>query len=276
MDYLAWSEKNLEQIFLVGHTIKTSVWLTAPSDKPLIVLVHGINGSHTGLIPLAVELQKTFRVVLVDLPGHGRSQEMPIPDARTLQSWFVKTLEMIEREIGIVDLVCAHSFGCSVVLDSTVTCSKKVILLNPVPTPSVMYSRYSRLIVNSAHFWAHIYNWPIFVLLRGMTLTKINTQESLQRVRWVGRNSPSTYRQIIFQATLVNIILDKTVFNGTKSGDISLVISGMFDTTAVERDTLDMQAVFGDTELIFLSGGHLLPIETPSRVAHLINDAMVH
>lgn len=276
MDYMTWSEKNLEQVFLAGNDKKTSIWLSKPNNKPLIVLVHGISGDHAGLIPVAHELTKRYQVVLVDLPGHGMSDEISLPDAQTLKRWFVRTLSLIEEQIGPVPLICAHSFGCSAVLDKKILRSKKVVLINPVPTPSPMYAHYSRMIMDSARFWAHIYNWRVFILLRGVTLAKVRTRESLRRVRWVGWNSRPTYRQIIFQSGLVDMILDGTAYKGLKDGLVTTIICGMFDTTACERDSLDMREVFGPSKTIFLRGGHLLPIESPTRVADLVDEAMLH
>ncbi len=42
-----------------------------PTGAPVIVLVHGIGGSHVTWLPLAEMLSQTYRVVIVDLPGHG-------------------------------------------------------------------------------------------------------------------------------------------------------------------------------------------------------------
>ena len=275
MDYGAWVDDHLTQVVIAHDRHKVSVWCTEPSDKPLIVLVHGISGDHMGLVPLAVELASQYRIALIDLPGHGKSDALPLPNAATLQEWFDEILHKVEKEVGSADTVIAHSFGCSAVLSQKVLTEHKVILLNPVPTPSTMYASYARVIMDSAHFWAHIYNWPPFVLLRGMTLTKITTREAFRRVRWTGLNSRPTFEQTIFQASLVDMILDGSAYKHTGKGHVNLIVCGMYDTTARQRDTLDMEAVFGPSRVVFLRGGHLVPIEMPDRVATLIREVMV-
>lgn len=274
MNYAAWISRHLTQVKIKnGHEI--SLWCTEPSKKPLLLLVHGISGDHVGLVPLAAELARHYRIALIDLPGHGGSEQMPLPSARVLQEWFDTALELVEEQLGAVTAVCAHSFGCSAVVGDRLLAKKKVILLNPVPTPSGMYASYSRLIMDSAHFWAHIYNWPPFVLLRGMTLAKVPSREALRRVRWAGIYSRPSFDQIIFQASLVDMILDGSAYEHAGRGRVALVVCGMYDTTARQRDTLDMEAVFGSSKSVFLRGGHLLPIESPSRVAELIRDSLV-
>lgn len=275
MEYATWSTQLKRMPIWDGRHV-TSVWCSPENGMPLIVLVHGISGDHAGLVALAHELVKTNRVAIVDLPGHGKSSQVPLPDAATLKRWFNRVIIAIERDIAPIAAICAHSFGCSAVLDEQTIQRYKIILLNPVPTPSAMYARYSRMIMDSAHFWAHIYNWRVFILLRGMTLAKVRTREAMRRVRWVGWNSKATYSQIVFQSRLVDIILDGSAYVHARRGGVALVVCGMFDTTAIERDSLDMKAVFGGSRVVFLRGGHLLPIESPQRVASLIREVVVN
>lgn len=275
MDYGAWIKKHLSQVIIKNEGQTVSLWCTEASDKPTLLLVHGISGDHVGLVPLAVELSATHRIVMVDLPGHGHSDTILLPSATVLQDWFADIVGKIEEKVGSIAAICAHSFGCSVVLSENVVRTRKVMLLNPVPAPSGMYATYSRMIMDSAHFWAHIYNWRPFVLLRGMTLAKVPSREALRRVRWTGLHSRPTFDQIVFQASLVDIILDGSAYQHTAEGHVALVVCGLYDTTARQRDTLDMEEVFGESKVVFLRGGHLVPIETPDRVAHLIREAMV-
>jgi len=276
MDYSQWSEAQLKHTSLKKDGQTTSIWQTGDSKLPLLVLLHGISGDYSGLVPLARELAKDFRLAIVELPGHGKSDPTPLPGAPELQRWFNETLELIEDEIGEVAAICAHSFGCSAVLDKTVLDTKKIILLNPVPTPSYVYARYSQMIMNSAHFWAHIYNWQVFILMRSVVLAKLRTREALRRIRWVGWHSRPSYQQVVYQAGLVDMILDGSAYRHVSSGKVKLVVCGMFDTTAAQRDSFDMEAVFGSTKTVFLTGGHLLPIESPAKVAGAIREVMIH
>lgn len=276
MNYQAWGKQYLKRVALRELGKTTSVWCTAKSDKPLVVMVHGIGGDHSGLIPLAVELADEYRIAIVDLPGHGKSSLARLPDAAALQQWFDGVLQKITQQLGKPSLIVAHSFGCSAVVGRKVLKKHQVILLTPVPTPSEMYGRYARIIMRSASFWAHIYSWRFFIYLRGTALIKIHTRDAKRRVRWVGNASRPSYTQTVFQAGLVDMILDGKAYQDAGDGKVALVVCGISDTTAVERDALDMERVFGDTRTVFLRGGHLLPIESPDRVAAVIKEAVVH
>ncbi len=275
MDYRAWAKRHLTQVSLHELGKVTTAWATEKSDKPIAVMVHGIGGDHSGLIPLAVELADAYRLVIVDLPGHGKTDAVRLPDAVSLRRWFEGVLSKVRKEIGKPTLVVGHSFGCSAVIGQSVLKKYKVVLLNPVPTPSDMYARYARIIMRSASFWAYIYNWRFFIYLRGRALIKVHTRAARRRVRWVGMRSKPTYTQTVFQAGLVDMILDGSAYQYAKHGEAVLVMCGLYDTTAKERDYLEMCAVFGDTKVVFLKGGHLLPIESPDRVAEVLK-AVVH
>jgi pimeloyl-ACP methyl ester carboxylesterase len=274
MDYQAWSRQHLKRISLRELGKTTSVWCTEKSDKPLIVMVHGIGGDYAGLVPLAVELADSYRIAIIDLPGHGESSITRLPDAAALRQWFESALQNLTEKISEPAFIVAHSFGCSAVLGKETLKKHRVLLLNPVPEPSEIYRRYARLIMRSASFWAHIYNWRFFIYLRGRALLKMYTPDAKRRVRWVGKQSHPTFAQTVFQAGLVDMILDGSAYENASK--VELICCGLSDTTAKQRDSLDMRGFFGDSKIVFLRGGHLLPIESPERVAEVLREVMVH
>jgi len=87
MDYRDWDAKNLKRIEIRHGENIASVWHTR-SDKPLIVMVHGISGDHSGMVPLATELVQQYQIAIVELPGHGDSDMLPLPNAAALRQWF--------------------------------------------------------------------------------------------------------------------------------------------------------------------------------------------
>jgi pimeloyl-ACP methyl ester carboxylesterase len=271
MNYSEWASEYLTKQTLHLHKQPVTVWQASyVKDRPNMLLVHGITGDHYGLVPLVEELSKTYNCLIVELPGHGTTAPVKLFNAGTLQKWFRDIHDVIERDIRPIDVVCAHSFGCTAVVgESNYERRTKTILLNPVPHPSKLYAEYARVIMKFAAFWAAFYNLRAFIFLRSMTLAKVNSWDSRRRISWVSRYSRPSYRQIIYQAGLVDIILDETAYKYVKDR-IDLVICGLDDTTASQCDSLELEDVFGTSPIQFLRGGHLLPIESPRRVADLI------
>lgn len=262
--YVQWGEKHLHQRMLTVEGSEVSYWVTDQRPQfQTVLLVHGITGDHNGLIPLARELYATHDIILLELPGHGSSDQRPLKNAQDFQAWFEETFAALEEAVGSIDSIVAHSFGCSAVLKNT---KATIILLCPVPTPSRLYRQYAEIIMRLAPFWALFYSWKLFVLLRGRALRKVRTREARQRVRWVGFQSRASYAQIVYQARLVTIILDRTGYSNV-SDKLKLIVCGLEDTTAQERDSAELEAFFPGVQIEFLRGGHLLPIESPERTA---------
>lgn len=89
----------------------------ASPPRKTAYFLHGILGSGGNLRTLAkrvLELSPGWEVILVDLPGHGRSEPMPAPHTLTACKDAVLTLATaLEKPIGAV---VGHSFGGKVAL----------------------------------------------------------------------------------------------------------------------------------------------------------------
>jgi len=77
--------------------------LELPGEEPAVLLVHGLAGSASELLPTARALAGRA-VILVDQRGHGRSTRRP--EDRSREAFVADVVEVIEREAsGPVDLV---------------------------------------------------------------------------------------------------------------------------------------------------------------------------
>jgi pimeloyl-ACP methyl ester carboxylesterase len=79
-----------------------------------VVLVHGLSGSAANWVELLPELAERYRVLAVDLPGHGRSVS---PARRAGVGDFVAAVAaVVEHEEARPALLAGHSFGGLVAL----------------------------------------------------------------------------------------------------------------------------------------------------------------
>jgi pimeloyl-ACP methyl ester carboxylesterase len=79
---------------------------------PVLLLVHGITDCHHSWDPLIGPLAEDYKVVAVDLRGHGTSERRPPYDAATMAA----DLRAVAIAVGAVDpLVVGHSLGGAVV-----------------------------------------------------------------------------------------------------------------------------------------------------------------
>ena len=80
-----------------------------PPDGPPLVLLHGLGGSRSNWAFVAPELARTRRVLVVDLPGHGRSTALPA--APGLGPYADRVAKLLEDEGHAPADVVGHSFG---------------------------------------------------------------------------------------------------------------------------------------------------------------------
>jgi pimeloyl-ACP methyl ester carboxylesterase len=76
---------------------------------PTLVLVHGLGGSATNWCELAPLLARRYRLLIPDLPGHGRSD--PLPAVSGLDSFADRVVAVMEKEGGAPAPVVGHSLG---------------------------------------------------------------------------------------------------------------------------------------------------------------------
>ena len=89
---------------------------TRGRGRPLL-LIHGTGGSRLHWEPVIELLERHRRLVLPDLPGHGRSLPLPPNVPHTPPSYAARIAEML-TELGLEKLdVCGHSAGAWTALE---------------------------------------------------------------------------------------------------------------------------------------------------------------
>ena len=80
-----------------------------PPGGERVVLVHGLGGGALNWALVAPELARTRRVLVVELPGHGRSD--PLPEVPSLAPYAEAALGLAESEGLLPADVVGHSLG---------------------------------------------------------------------------------------------------------------------------------------------------------------------
>lgn len=81
---------------------------------PPLVLVHGLGGSAMNWCELAPLLVRRYRLLIPDLPGHGRSD--PLPAVSGLPAFADRVFAVMSAEEGLPAPVVGHSLGGLVAL----------------------------------------------------------------------------------------------------------------------------------------------------------------
>lgn len=108
-----------------------------------VVLLHGYGVSGTYMLPLARQLSASYRVLVPELPGQGKSEPRPgLRSVRELAGAFGEWIEAAELE---APAVVANSLGCQVVTELAAREPSRVgplVLVGPTVDPARRRGRH--------------------------------------------------------------------------------------------------------------------------------------
>src|SRR5215471_7058624 len=96
-----------------------------------VVFIHGWTCNETSWSPQVPVFQKDYRVVTIDLPGHGKSEF--VKDKTLTMDVFARAIEAVRAEIKVDKIVLVgHSMGAAVIWQYAVRYPQHVAALVPV------------------------------------------------------------------------------------------------------------------------------------------------
>lgn len=267
------------------HTMRFSdkvirYWTYGTPSKPILILVHGITGTHRGFYKIIPFLTNDFFIIAPDLPGFGESTtQQPLSIARHAETLnhFIEKLKLRR-----LPYVIGHSYGTLVVTQAAYLAPElsqpRLILISPVPSAiSLFEKRHFGKIAGELHYAVgrigRVGAWWLRrkTIARFITHTLITTkdhslrkeihQEHFDNLKYI-QNPTQLYR--LFKEvhrTGINIVanhIEKKV----------LIITGTHDVSApfIEQEKVHQQ--FKDSILLPLQGaGHLSHYELPRSLA---------
>src|SRR5512140_2603653 len=106
-------------------------WTSKGSGKEAVILVHGWTCDETSWDFQIPELSRKYRVITLDLPGHGKSD--PPKDGKFSMAVFARAVEAVRAEAKIDKAVLVgHSMGTPVIREYAKLYPKHVVGLVPV------------------------------------------------------------------------------------------------------------------------------------------------
>src|SRR5436309_12409258 len=103
-----------EERFTEAKGCRVRYFVGGPADGEPVVLVHGLGGCAANWVDVAPLLAETRRVVVPELPGHGRSR--PLPVVPNLAVFADRIGFIAERERALPAALVGHSLGAVVAL----------------------------------------------------------------------------------------------------------------------------------------------------------------
>lgn len=268
------------QLPLKRHTasiagIRTVFWEGGQPGATPIILVHGLNGSHHGLLPLAQRLAD-YHLFMPDLPGHGGSGLPTKATVAGVVGWFDKYMRKVTALTGKKPVVIAHSFGsqiafmaCQALPDDYAEC----ILLTPVPHVSILPYIFGKSLAllprrlalelvgssEQARYW------------RGTYLLHRRSADINGLVRWIGDQSANSPDKFAYYVAISQELMDIPAYShdGVQKGRF-YCIAGDNDRMLTPATLKDLKHMFEGRFAICENTGHLMPIEAPDDTVAIL------
>lgn len=226
---------------------------TGPEDAPPVIVMHGWGCDHTTVASIAGILNKGMRVINVDLPGHGRSQEPP-------QVWgvddFTRTVEKFIDRLGLKSpSLVGHSFGGRIsILLSSRNQVGKVLLVDAAGIKPKRSFRY----------YYKVYSFKAARSVCRMIMGNKRSERIVER--WRARRGSADYRN---SSPMMRAVMSKCVnedlrhvMHAIKSS--VLLIWGENDTATPLSDAKTMERLIPDAGLVSFPGcGHYSFLDNP-------------
>lgn len=256
--------------------IATAFWEGGTPDAQPIIMLHGLNGSHHGMWPLASHLAD-YHLFLPDLPGHGGSGLPEHANVAGVVGWFDKFIRKVAEQTGQKPVVLAHSFGAQIAFMSCLQLANeynRCILLNPVPRVSIL---------------PYIFGKSLALLPKRLALELVGTSEQarylrgtflLQRhspeihdvIRWIGDQSANTPDKFAYYVAISQELMDIHAYRADNiRKDHFYCIAGDNDRMLTGDSLQELRAMFGPGHFYIVPNtGHLMPIEAPGDTAKAV------
>jgi pimeloyl-ACP methyl ester carboxylesterase len=118
-------------------------WTYGNPKKPVLILVHGITGTHRGFYKIIPHLVDNFFIIAPDLPGFGESttdQSLSISCHAEILNSFIENLKLKTKPF-----IVGHSYGTLVVAQAVHIAPElsqpRTMLISPVPSAVKLFEK---------------------------------------------------------------------------------------------------------------------------------------
>jgi len=233
------------------------------SDRPWLLLVHGMLTSARHWLPNQERLSRHFNLIRVDLPGHGKSLPPASMDDLTADG-LVATLEQIRSGLGIDRwFMCGQSFGAGLTLKYARTFPDRV-LAQAFSNARVVLREYTLE----------------DMILRAERLERLRTlgAAALRREQFhprFAKRFPADLRLMLCEdadgidapthARMIEVVVPQLSVRGMANSEPqmpTLLINGRHERV-FQPDRIELAALWPQLQIVDLDGGHSVNIENP-------------
>jgi len=231
---------------------------------PTILILHGW-GSNSEKWQKVGELltEKKFKVIIPDLPGFGKTQELP--DAWSLENYsdFVKEF-VLALNLDKFYLL-GHSFGGAVAIKFSLKSPRKIEKLFLVAAACIRKKTIKKWMLIRISKFLKIFSFLPFYPLARKAFYK-----------FIVRDSEYQYQEGVMKKSFLKIINEDLSQVLISIKIPTIIIWGAKDDTTLIEDAYFMEKEIKNSKLVIISeGDHYLEQKKPEKLAEIILDFLV-
>lgn len=244
---------------------------SGPRSAPPVVLMHGWGCKASTVASIAGAISDCRRVISIDLPGHGESQEPPLlPDGKP---WGVyEYARLIKNLIERLELerpaLIGHSYGgrVAILLGAEMDIEKIVLVDSAGIKPR-----------RNPKYYFKVYGFKLMKRLLPFVVGKKKGREVIERIR--GKAGSADYRN---SSPVMRMVMSRSVNQDLKKhlSEIkapTLLIWGENDDATPLSDAKVMEAKIPDAGLVVFPGaGHYSFLDNPVRFRAVIRSFLTN
>ena len=244
--------------------------------RPIIIL-HGLRGDHKALVNFG-KLFDGFRVIIPDLPGHGKSDEISVHTMDSYSHWLLELVDSLKLKNVIV---IGHSLGANIGMMAVKKDKGKRItqLIAFLLYPKYHDSGINRAVKSLYQIGKKIPHKISKKLLQSrpisyITIRPMVSSNKKDKVHWLIRENHRTSRQVS-PKVVIDILEDLGTEDMIRHVEPS--VEQIFVITSEDKfshnEEIKNISIKAGAELIEIQNlGHLAPLEDPDLLANEIVD----
>jgi len=233
-------------------------------DAPVALLLHGWAADIKSFAKLAEHLQKQFRVIRLDMPGFGGS-EQPSPDWHIAD--YAQFVAHFATKINVqkIGLLVGHSFGGRVSIKAVASGLLAPAQLVLLDSGGVQHSRDARNQV----YKAIAKTGKVVTMLPGLR----KFQGKLRRALYKSAGSTDYLNAGVMKQIFLNTINEDLRADAAKIAIPTLLVWGANDDqTPVADGELLAEAIPGSHLQVVAGAGHYVQLDAPEKVQQFIDE----
>lgn len=238
--------------------LPTTYSVSGPAEAPAILLMHGWGCSHATLQSIENLLNKGMRVINIDLPGHGATQEPPEIWGIEAYTRFVE--EFISRVCPDVSVLLGHSFGgrIAIMLGSRHPEIKKILLVDAAGIKPRRPLKY----------YIKVYSFKAAKIMWKLLLGAEKAQKRIEEERRRRGSADYAASSPVMRGVLSKVVNEDLRHLMPSITASTLLIWGENDTATPLSDAKTMERLIPDAGLASFPGcGHYSFLDNPRGFA---------